>query len=57
MPGVGSGPFGNSSGGEAFLEAWERAFYDPGGSVQRAQALKAATGIQTKMLLNEFIRE
>jgi len=50
-----SGPLGNSSGGEAFLVAWERALYDPAGSVQRAEALKASTGLKTKMLLNEFI--
>ena len=35
--------------------AWERALYDPAGSVQRVQALKAARGLRTKMLLNEFI--
>ena len=50
-----SGPHGNSSGGEAFLVAWERALYDPAGTVQRAEALKASTGLKTKMLLNEFI--
>jgi hypothetical protein len=35
--------------------AWERALYDPAGSVQRVQALKATKGLRTKMLLNEFI--